>query len=238
MQPTAPTSDMNMAAERIGAERLRGAYAWRTFLDQGTRIAAGSDFPVESPNPFLGMHAAVTRRDAEGRPPGGWHAEQAVTIGEIFGRTRWMPPMPRTWRRRSARWSPASGPTSFSSTAICSQWRRRTSGGSRSSRPGSRGKGFLKTAHRHPARPPRLRDRGSRGKLGLDAEGGEFPRVPASVSVSSSMSRPSSYSESFSPSRRSSVSGLRVFSYASSAIGDPRPCRVAAAHLPWIYQCP
>jgi predicted amidohydrolase YtcJ len=84
MQPTAPTSDMNMAEDRIGGERLKSAYAWRTFLDQGTRIAAGSDFPVESANPFLGFHAAVTRRDTHGQPPGGWHPEQAVTVLEIF----------------------------------------------------------------------------------------------------------------------------------------------------------
>jgi predicted amidohydrolase YtcJ len=84
MQPTAPTSDMNMAEERVGKERLKGAYAWRTFLDQGTKIAAGSDFPVESPNPFLGFYAAVTRKDLQGKPEGGWHAEQAVTLLEIF----------------------------------------------------------------------------------------------------------------------------------------------------------
>ena len=58
MQPTHATSDKNMAEDRIGPERLKGAYAWRTFLDQGTRIAGGSDFPVESDNPFFGLHAA------------------------------------------------------------------------------------------------------------------------------------------------------------------------------------
>jgi predicted amidohydrolase YtcJ len=70
---------MNMAQERIGAERLRGAYAWRTFLDQGTVIAGGSDFPVESANPFFGLYSAVTRQDHDGRPPSGWHREQAMT---------------------------------------------------------------------------------------------------------------------------------------------------------------
>ncbi len=84
MQPTHATSDMNMAQERIGPERLRGAYAWRSFLDQGTIIAGGSDFPVESPNPFFGLHAAVTRTDHRGRPPGGWHAEQAMTLEEAL----------------------------------------------------------------------------------------------------------------------------------------------------------
>jgi predicted amidohydrolase YtcJ len=84
MQPTHATSDMNMAEDRIGAERLKGAYAWRTFLDQGTVIAGGSDFPVESPNPFFGIHAAVTRQDHGDRPPGGWRPEQKMTLLEAF----------------------------------------------------------------------------------------------------------------------------------------------------------
>jgi predicted amidohydrolase YtcJ len=84
MQPTHATSDKNMAQSRLGAERLKGAYAWRTFLAQGTRIAAGSDFPVESDNPFFGLHAAVTRTDHANQPPGGWHHEQAMTLLEAF----------------------------------------------------------------------------------------------------------------------------------------------------------
>jgi predicted amidohydrolase YtcJ len=84
MQPTHATSDMNMAEDRIGKERLKGAYAWRRFLDQGTPIAGGSDFPVESPNPFYGLHAAVTRTDHANLPPGGWHPEQAMTLVEAF----------------------------------------------------------------------------------------------------------------------------------------------------------
>jgi predicted amidohydrolase YtcJ len=84
MQPTHATSDMSMAEERIGSDRLRGAYAWRTFLDQGTRIAGGSDFPVESDNPFFGIYSAVTRADHEGHPAGGWHHEQAMTLTEAF----------------------------------------------------------------------------------------------------------------------------------------------------------
>lgn len=84
MQPTHATSDMNMAEARIGPGRLRGAYAWRTLLDQGTRIAGGSDFPIESDNPFYGIHAAVTRTDHGGKPPGGWHPEQAMTLLEAF----------------------------------------------------------------------------------------------------------------------------------------------------------
>jgi predicted amidohydrolase YtcJ len=84
MQPTHATSDKNMAEDRIGPERLKGAYAWRTFLDQGTRISGGSDFPVESANPFFGLHAAVTRQDHDDQPPDGWHPEQAMTLLEAF----------------------------------------------------------------------------------------------------------------------------------------------------------
>ena len=84
MQPTHATSDMNMAESRIGPERLKGAYAWRTFLDQGTRIAGGSDFPVEEDNPFFGLYSAITRMDHHGNPKGGWHPEQAMTRVEAF----------------------------------------------------------------------------------------------------------------------------------------------------------
>jgi predicted amidohydrolase YtcJ len=84
MQPTHATSDKNMAEQRVGAERMKGAYAWRTFLQQGSRIACGSDFPVESPNPFFGIHAAVTREDAQGQPIAGWYPEQAMSLKEAF----------------------------------------------------------------------------------------------------------------------------------------------------------
>ena len=73
MQPTAPTSDMNMAEDRVGKERLKGAYAWRTFLDQGTKIAAGSDFPVGDPQGSAGQArgrlACGAGRDAVGDFP-------------------------------------------------------------------------------------------------------------------------------------------------------------------------
>ncbi|HLW24464.1 MAG TPA: amidohydrolase [Steroidobacteraceae bacterium] len=84
MQPTHATSDRTMAEARLGEERLKGAYAWRRFLSQGTRIAGGSDFPVESPNPFYGWRAAVTRTDRDDQPPGGWHPEEAMTVLEAF----------------------------------------------------------------------------------------------------------------------------------------------------------
>ncbi|HUO82214.1 MAG TPA: amidohydrolase [Gammaproteobacteria bacterium] len=84
MQFTHATSDMNMAEARVGAARMRGAYAWRSFVDQQTVLAAGSDFPVEDPNPFYGLHAAVTRRDRSGEPAGGWYPAQALTLDEAL----------------------------------------------------------------------------------------------------------------------------------------------------------
>ncbi|KRE90577.1 amidohydrolase [Frateuria sp. Soil773] len=84
MQPTHATSDMNMAEDRIGRERIKGAYAWQRFLKQGTVIAGGSDFPVESPNPFYGLYSAVTRQDHQGRPPGGWYPQQDMTPTEAL----------------------------------------------------------------------------------------------------------------------------------------------------------
>ena len=84
IQPTHATSDMNMAEERVGPERIKGGYAWRHLLDSGAVIASGSDFPVELPNPFLGLYAAVTRQDADGVPDGGWYADQALTRAEAL----------------------------------------------------------------------------------------------------------------------------------------------------------
>jgi len=84
MQPTHATSDMNMAEDRIGPERIKGGYAWRLLLDSGAIIASGSDFPVELPNPFHGLHAAVTRRDRNGLPAGGWYADQALSREEAL----------------------------------------------------------------------------------------------------------------------------------------------------------
>ena len=81
MQPTHCTSDMRWAGERLGPERLAGAYAWRSVLDSGAYIAGGSDFPVEDANPFHGLHAAVTRRPLEGADPG-WQPEQRMTRDE------------------------------------------------------------------------------------------------------------------------------------------------------------
>jgi predicted amidohydrolase YtcJ len=84
MQPTHATSDMNMAEDRIGHDRMAGAYAWRRFLKQGTVVSGGSDFPVESPNPFFGLYSAVTREDHQGKPPGGWFPDQDMTLTEAL----------------------------------------------------------------------------------------------------------------------------------------------------------
>jgi predicted amidohydrolase YtcJ len=84
MQPIHATSDMLMA-DAFWGERSRLAYAWRTQLDHGARLALGSDAPVESPNPFLGLYAAVTRRRADGSPsPEGWYPEQKLTMAEAW----------------------------------------------------------------------------------------------------------------------------------------------------------
>lgn len=79
MQPTHATSDMNMAGERLGEERLIGAYAWQTILDTGAHLTSGSDYPVESPNPFWGLYSAVTRQNHNGQPAGGWRPQEKLT---------------------------------------------------------------------------------------------------------------------------------------------------------------
>lgn len=84
MQATHATSDMNMAEDRIGPERILGGYAWRRMLDAGVIVANGSDFPVELSNPFHGLYAAVTRQGRDGEPEGGWYADQALTRAEAL----------------------------------------------------------------------------------------------------------------------------------------------------------
>ena len=79
MQPTHCTSDMRWVEARVGPQRAAGAYAWASLLKTGARIAAGSDFPVESHNPMLGLYAAVTRQDLKGQPEGGWRPEEKLT---------------------------------------------------------------------------------------------------------------------------------------------------------------
>ncbi|MFT3763388.1 MAG: amidohydrolase [Pseudoxanthomonas sp.] len=84
MQPTHATSDMPWAEDRLGPQRILGAYAWQRFLHSGAHLALGSDFPVESPDPRLGLYAAVTRQDRDGQPPGGWFPEQRLSLSEAL----------------------------------------------------------------------------------------------------------------------------------------------------------
>jgi len=84
MQATHQTSDMRWAEQRLGPERIKGAYAWRSLLDTGVVIPNGTDFPVEQVNPLLTFHAAVTREDPQGAPKGGWHPEQRMSREEAL----------------------------------------------------------------------------------------------------------------------------------------------------------
>ena len=84
MQPTHATSDMGWAEQRVGPERIKGAYAWQRYLHSGARLALGSDFPVEQVDPRLGLYAAVTRQDQNGQPPGGWQPEQRLSAAEAL----------------------------------------------------------------------------------------------------------------------------------------------------------
>jgi predicted amidohydrolase YtcJ len=84
MQPIHAISDMNMA-DRFWGKRSAYSYAWKTLLEQGAVLAFGSDAPVESPNPFWGLHAAVTRRRPDGSPGlEGWHPEQRLTVEQAL----------------------------------------------------------------------------------------------------------------------------------------------------------
>ena len=82
MQPTHATSDMGWAQDRVGPERILGAYAWQRLHRSGARLALGSDFPVEQVDPRLGLQAAVTRQDLAGLPAGGWYADQRLSAAQ------------------------------------------------------------------------------------------------------------------------------------------------------------
>jgi predicted amidohydrolase YtcJ len=81
VQPLHITDDMVMVDQACG-DRARWAYAFRDLLDAGTVLALGSDCPVASPNPFWGIHAAVTRQRRDSTPDGGWHPEHRLTVAE------------------------------------------------------------------------------------------------------------------------------------------------------------
>jgi predicted amidohydrolase YtcJ len=84
IQPTHATSDRRWVADRLGDERLAGAYAYRTLYETGTRLACGSDFPVERADPLEGLRAAVARQDAAGEPASGWRVQEALDIEQAL----------------------------------------------------------------------------------------------------------------------------------------------------------
>ena len=89
VQPTHATSDMYWAEDRLGPERIKGAYAWQRFIELGVPIALGSDFPVEKPDPLLGFYAAITRQDVKGWPEGGWYAGDRLSREQaLYGFTQ------------------------------------------------------------------------------------------------------------------------------------------------------
>ena len=84
VQPSHSSTDMRWADARLGPDRVNGAYAWRWFLDAGIPLAFGSDFPVEVVDPLWGIYASVTRQDRQGKPDGGWHPSQRLTMDETL----------------------------------------------------------------------------------------------------------------------------------------------------------
>lgn len=84
VQPKFLTTDMRWAQERVGTQRMRSSYAWRTMLKAGIPLAGGSDCPVEPADPLWGIYAAVTRKDMEGRPDGSFYPNERITVEEAL----------------------------------------------------------------------------------------------------------------------------------------------------------
>ncbi|SCX95726.1 amidohydrolase [Alkaliphilus peptidifermentans] len=84
IQPSFLMTDMKMVPARIGDKRARDSYNWKTMLEKGVVAAGGSDCPIESFNPFLGIYAAVTRMDMESKPEGGWYPEECLSVDEAI----------------------------------------------------------------------------------------------------------------------------------------------------------
>ncbi|MFL6374179.1 MAG: amidohydrolase, partial [Pyrinomonadaceae bacterium] len=89
MQPLHLVDDGRWAGKRLDEKRLQGTYAFRTLLNSGAVLAFGSDSPVATPNPILGIWAAVTRRTADGKNPNGWFPEQKITVDEAVRAFTW-----------------------------------------------------------------------------------------------------------------------------------------------------
>jgi predicted amidohydrolase YtcJ len=84
MQPSHETTDMRWAEKRLGPERIKGAYAWKTMLDHGVKLAFGTDWPVEVINPMRGIHACVTRQLPDGTPASGWQPQEKISMDECI----------------------------------------------------------------------------------------------------------------------------------------------------------
>jgi predicted amidohydrolase YtcJ len=102
MEPPHCVEDKTWAEDRLGPVRVKGAYAWRTLRLSGARLALNSDLTGSDHDIFYGLHAAITRRDKEQKPEGGWHPEERLTPEEaVRGYT--------TWNAYAAFWEKESG---------------------------------------------------------------------------------------------------------------------------------
>jgi predicted amidohydrolase YtcJ len=84
MQPSHQSNDMRWADQRLGPDRVKGAYAWNSIQKAGARLAFGTDYPVESINPFHGLYACVTRELPEGGPAGGWQPQEKISLDDCI----------------------------------------------------------------------------------------------------------------------------------------------------------
>jgi len=84
MQPSHETNDMRWAEQRLGPERSKGAYAWKSLESAGARLAFGTDYDVEPINPLRGLYACVTREAIEGGPPGGWEPQEKLPLADCM----------------------------------------------------------------------------------------------------------------------------------------------------------
>jgi predicted amidohydrolase YtcJ len=89
IQPCFVPSDREMAIKRLGNDKASCSYRWKTMIDKGIIISAGSDAPVENISPLLGIHAAVTRQDENDRPYGGWVHDEKLSTAEALNMYTW-----------------------------------------------------------------------------------------------------------------------------------------------------
>ncbi|MFO7951805.1 MAG: amidohydrolase [Bacillota bacterium] len=84
IQPPFIPSDYRLVDQHLGEKRATWTYRWKDFVNRGIKLAGSSDCPVDNYPPLEGIHAAVTRQDKDGNPPGGWHPEQSLSLGEAL----------------------------------------------------------------------------------------------------------------------------------------------------------